>query len=291
MSNFKYRKLKLYFSESGYLKSPYLIQRLEGSGTIVGVTALEHTVFVIRERASCVEVYSSAAFIKLPSIPVENLCNPTQIIACYQNSCLYISNERSSAYSMLYPSLILKVPFPQGNTVKWAVDDDPKGLCVTRNSNLLVTFSSSNIIKEFTPDGVLVNTISTKNERPIQIIQTAIGNYIVTTKLHIGYGYQYNLCTMEIDGTLSSIPNLADFTSVPTLAVDGSGHILLFDANKRSILFSNSSPLKFANELNLSSFKPVAPMYLDDKMGRLYVAAGGGQLLVVKLKAKLDFII
>ena len=81
--------------ESPYLGEPRLIASTAVNNGVCGVAFLDGSLFVVRDRSSVVEVYStSESLVPQRQVNVEQMTCPTSIVACTSANCLFVSDSQ-----------------------------------------------------------------------------------------------------------------------------------------------------------------------------------------------------
>ena len=93
-------------------------------------------------------------------LSVPGLREGVDITSCGRQKCLYVADGGRSVVHRVCPG---------GGTTVWSLNDKPTSLSVTRSAgcdtprsaagNLLVTFSASGMLRQYSPDGRLVRQI------------------------------------------------------------------------------------------------------------------------------------
>jgi len=111
--------------------------------------------------------------------------------SCEHYCCIYISDGCDECIHRLDA---------QGAATQWPVNDEPYGLSVNAEHNLLVTCPAAPKIKEFTTDGHMVRTVSLPGDviNPWHTVQVQSGQFIVC------HGYHgdavHRVCMISADG-------------------------------------------------------------------------------------------
>jgi len=86
--------------------------------------------------------------------------SPWSLATCDRHQCLYVSDDGTQPY------VVHRIDVRNSSCSKWSVSAVPHGLSVTRDSNVLVTLCSANIIAEHKTDGQLIREIKLDNSDP-----------------------------------------------------------------------------------------------------------------------------
>src|SRR6218665_3446602 len=146
------------FSEKlRYTSDPVLDQTIktkaweEQKKGIGGLTILDKELFVVIDKSSQFEVYSSMQLSLSRQWKLNELLYPTDIVSCNRNKCLYINDYNGPGQL----KQILRVD-PNGNLInKWSTGEDwGWGLSVTHESNVILTSYQKNKLIEYSPEGL-----------------------------------------------------------------------------------------------------------------------------------------
>ena len=160
------------FTVDPYLRRPVLIHTIpRGQQPVFGVTILFNEVFIVRSGSSEVEVYNSDTFNFVRCNEVNGLAQPWDLEACHINRCVYIADLDS-------PGWIHRVDL-NGTMTRWKVNDEPYGLSVNANHNILVTCREARKLKELTSQGDLVREVLLPEEMVHPIHAVGCRRFIV----------------------------------------------------------------------------------------------------------------
>jgi len=141
---------------------------------VKGVTSLAGEIYVLRgKERDQVEVYDVITYRLQRCLTVPNIRGlVVDMTSCEHYCCIYISE--------LDVECIHKLD-AQCTATQWPVNDEPIGLSVNTQHNLLVTCPLARKIKEFTTDGHIVRTVCLPGDviTPHHTVQTRSGQFIV----------------------------------------------------------------------------------------------------------------
>ena len=139
-----------------------------------GVTVLFNEVFIVRNGSPEVEVYDSDTFNLVRRIEMNFLAQPWDLEACRVYPCVYVTD-------LNIPGWIHRVGM-DGAIIRWNVNDEPYGLSVNTNHNIIVTCREARKLKEFTPSGDLVREVLLPEElvHPIHSIGFNLHEFVVS---------------------------------------------------------------------------------------------------------------
>jgi len=248
---------------------------LENDRTISGITVLDSMLYVVSQDSNSISVYSATEFQFLKHFAVDKLVNPSDIISCKFNKCLYICDWGKT-------TLIHRVKVSEEMAhFNWSTDKDFGCLSVTSEHTILLAGYVSNRLKEYTSNGELIRSIELENDfKPWHSIKLDCNNvhYVIcqgdtSSKYH-------RVCLIDFHGEIkNSFGGVAGSDKEQLhgpyhMAVDKNGGILVNDCNNSRILLL-SQDLKFIKEIITSSSSVLCRarrMFLDEDAGRLYVA-------------------
>ena len=141
---------------------------------VYGVTSLAGEIYVLRPKGGRdqVEVYDVITYHLQRCLTVSNARSFNDMTSCEHYCCIYISDPHAECIHRLDA---------QGAATQWPVNDEPAGLSVNTQHNLLVTCPVARKIKEFTTDGHIVRTVCPPGDviTPHHTVQTRSGQFIV----------------------------------------------------------------------------------------------------------------
>jgi len=148
---------------------------------IHGLTSLGRQLFVIRKKASYIEVYDIKTLKLLRLLTVNGLTTPQNIASCEETNTLFISDTITTLTSHIFTLKFHSNNFTQNDFYIWA-QIRAQGLSVNTASNILVTLADANEIREYTRTGELIDTIILQKNiaSPQHAIEISDGEYIVS---------------------------------------------------------------------------------------------------------------
>jgi len=192
--------------------------------------------------------------------------------SCGHNRCLYVSDYINDC--------VHRVDVDQGTVTQWPVSDGPCGMAVSATThNVLVTCHDVSTVKEFTPHGDPVRTVTLADEvvNPWHTIQLTSGQFIVC---HGGLEDPvHRVCRLDVDGCIvQSVggppgSTFAEQLNVPWhLAVDQDEFIFVADHDNRRVVLL-SPTLEYIREVVSRDRLKWDPhrLWVDAVRRRLYV--------------------
>jgi len=148
---------------------------MSGGESVRGVTSLGEEIYLLRAKDSGrdqVEVYDVISYRLLRCLTVPNSRGFFDMTSCANLLRLYICDP--------YVKCIHRLDL-HGNAEQWPVSDEPVGLSVNTNHNLIVTCRQVGKIKEFSPRGELLRDVILPDDvtNPLHAIQLTSGQFIV----------------------------------------------------------------------------------------------------------------
>ena len=134
--------------QSTFSQDPKLISTLQFGSPVRGIVVVKRELYVVTKRSSDVKVYDAVTFEFKTKLHVTGLSDPFSITAI--NQSLFISNN---GYVHQIDIADKKV------NIKWRIGGSSNRLSVTEQENVLVTLFESNLLREYTPSGVLLKSI------------------------------------------------------------------------------------------------------------------------------------
>jgi len=114
----------------------------------MGVTSLGDEVFLLRnKRRDKVEVYDAITYRLLRCLNIPDCHGFTDMTSCEHHHCVYIGDPGDNCMHRVDV---------HGAAIQWAVNDEPNGLSVNKEHNLLVTCRVVRKVKEFSTLGDLL---------------------------------------------------------------------------------------------------------------------------------------
>ena len=218
-----------------------------------GFTILDKELFVVSDESSKVQVYDSMKFSFSRRWKLKEFIDPTDIVSCNRNKCLYVFDYKGDHQS----KEILRVD-PNGKLIKkWSTgDDDGFRLSVTHEWNVVLTVENKNKLNEYSPDGQLIREINLSLHaginNPFHAIKLANGQYVVS---HGDDGDDtHRVCVVSSDGKLKKSfggepgSTIGQMNLPYSLFVDGNGFVMVADHNNNRVLLLDSD-LQFKREI------------------------------------------
>ena len=249
-----------------------LVHTLPEGLPVGGVTSLGEEIYLLRWKAARdqVEVYDVISYRLLRCLTVPNSRGFTDITSCEHFLCLYIADPDVECIHRLDL---------QGNSTQRPVKDEPWGLSVNADDNLIVTCREVRKIKEFSPRGDLLRDVTLPDDviHPRHAIQLTNGQFIVC---HGDLDDPINrVCKVSEDGghiinSHSGQPgsNIGQYYVPRHLAVDDNEFVFVVDFNNRRVTLL-SPTLDYKRQVVSSDefkWRPFC-LCLDVQRGRLYV--------------------
>jgi len=249
-----------------------VVHTLPEGQEVCGVTSLAGEIHVLRPKGrDQVEVYDVITYRLQRCLTVPNSRSFDDMTSCEHYCCIYISDWDVECIHRLDA---------QGVATQWPVNDEPWGLSVNTNHNLVVTCDEAREIKEFTTDGHIVRTVCLPGDviNPFHTVETRSGQFIVCHgKVDDAV---HRVCMISADGrhivhSHGGQPGSGtDQYNVPVhLAVDNDGFIFVADRDSRRVTLL-SPTLHYVRQVvsrDQLKWKP-RRVYLDVDRKYLYVA-------------------
>jgi len=265
--------------------SPVVVHVIPKGENVGGVTSLGNDVFVVRsDNQQKIEVYDAKTFtiqryITVPGLPA--WC--PGLAACPYNNCLYASDIRNNG--------VHRVELSGSNVVmKLSVADDPRGLSVNSEHNLIVVSEGERKLQIFTTHGTLLQNIQLKTDikYPCHAVQLP-----TTSQFLVSHGYRdslHRVCLVEVDGAVvcsyggQEVSELTQLYVPSGLAVDGEGRVLVADMYYNRLMVIDQS-LSSAHEMSVNvdgGLDRPYSLWYDQSRRRLYIGEDyGGRVIVV----------
>ena len=126
------------------------IENMTSVPEVIGITASEKEIFVIRQSSSEIKVFDCDTFKFVRNISATGLRDPCDIT--YSENALFVGESASK--------LIHRIPLNSAESMSsWSVDYEWFSLSTMKSSNILVTSSSTFELMEYTTTGTLVREI------------------------------------------------------------------------------------------------------------------------------------
>ena len=253
---------------------------------IYGLTILNGDIILLRHKND-VELYEQATQSRKANITVPNLKLPADVAACSVNNCVYITDSEENCVHRV--AMIENFPVK-----KWLVNDEPSGVSITRQSNLLVACTLATSIKEYTTNGEQIREIILDLDlsHPRHALQFEVGRMVVCN------GFRrdplHRVCVVDMEGS----PELTfgSQRGAKALQLSQPSHMTLyknkylFVADQRNKRVSVLSPVldylgSFSGDEERSLVNPVR-VWVDEETESLYVVdklLTGGCILIFKL--------
>lgn len=268
----------------------HVVRRVDNQ--VVGVTADNYRMFVLRyPNRQQIEVYDTTAFQLQETLKIDGLTDDWSngLTACVTNNCIYVND---------YPACtVYKVTLAVDSrpaVTNWYVDDEPIGLSLNAECNLLITFHEVKKVVEYTPYGSLVREfylqLSDAKLRPFHAIQLT-GDRFVVCFCESTKSLQKSEDVVEMNSEGQVIVSYKNrlwsttrrrFDRPRHLAVDKTNdRIFVADRyNDRIVILyrSQNCAREFDTSSDCSKLRPKC-IYLDDRR-RLYVGDDHGRVVV-----------
>jgi len=152
-----------------------VVHTMSEGEVVVGVTSHCDEIYLLRWKASGgdeVEVYDVITYRLQRCLTVPNARGFNDMTSCEHCLCLYIADPGVECIHRLDL---------QGNAQQWPVRDEPVGLSVNADHNLIVTCIEVRKIKEFNPRGELVRHVILPGNviNPWHATQLTSGQFVV----------------------------------------------------------------------------------------------------------------
>ena len=239
---------------------------------VYGVTTLGEHVYVLRPKGGVdqVEVYDVITYRLQRCMTVPNAQAFTDMTSCEHFLCLYISDYIAKCVHRLDL---------EGNATKWPVSDEPWGLSVNADHNLIVTCDQVGKIKEFSSHGNLLREVRLPDDmcKPWHAIQLTSGQFIVC---HVDPEHAvHRVCKMCADGGEVHShggqrgSDTGQYDGPVRLAVDNNEFVFVVDVNNRRVTLL-SPTLEYVRQVVSRDLVEWGPnrLCLDAQRRRLYVA-------------------
>jgi len=254
------------------ITKPKIVDVINSDGMVCAMTVLGGQLFVVCYKQSKVDVYNrhDNRYVLFRHIQVADMKNPLDLVSCERNQCLYVSD--------MTLALIHKINVQNDSCSKWKVNGRPRGLSVTRSSNVLVTLWDVNRIEEYTTDGSLIRQINldVSIDHPWHCIELPTGQHVVC---HQGVK-QSRVCIVDTQGRIiHSYDGHQGQSGLQTiipayLTVDRDDNVLVVDWSNKRLVLLNSSLTHISTLSSLSpdqrAFRPYR-VHFDIQSSLLYV--------------------
>jgi DNA-binding beta-propeller fold protein YncE len=266
--------------------------RVRNGSSVVGVTSVDHRLFVLRERnKEYIEVYDLRTFTLQQTLQITGLENSdcNGLTACVINKCLYVSDHVSVT--------VYKIQLGVDNNIsKWLVGLGPRGLSINAACNLLVACYRDKKIQEYdTTNGSLVREICLesndgKSLDPWHVIQLTSGQFLVSSHVGDWSSGVHDVVEVDVNGRvvfsyrnqLQSTTKQNKSSLLRDLAVDKNNKcILVADYSNDRIVILSRSLNRCAREFDVTSvdggLKRPWCLHFDESQSRLFVGEYEGQ--------------
>jgi len=207
------------------------------------------------------------------------------MVGCGVNKCLYASgHDRNSIYKVAIGR--------QNNTLSsWSTSQssrstgrNPQGLSVTSSHNLLVVFSNSTVLNEYSTDGDLIREINFQLAGisvPVHAVQLSNDRYAV-----VHHRPRHQLSVVSSDGQLvqSYCGDAGNMNEPRGFAVYQAGRMFVADQNNNRILVVNCKTLSAFQLPTDCRLNGPYSIHCDSASRRLYIGEwNGGRIVCCKL--------
>jgi len=254
-----------------------VVHTLNEGEVVAGVTSLAGEIYVLRRKERYqVEVYDVITYRLQRCLNVPNARRFVDMTSCEHYCCIYISDRIAECR----PIHRLDA---QGAATQWPVNDEPWGLSVNLQHNLLVTCIEAGEIKEFTTDGHIVRTVELPGDviHPCHTVQTRSGQFIVCHGSHQRDDAVHRVCMISADGRHivhshhggQPGSDTDDYDGSVHLAVDNDEFVFVVDVYNRRVMLLSPTLHYVGQVVSTDQLKwwPLR-MYLDTQKRFLYVA-------------------
>jgi len=248
-----------------------MVRTLAEGQPVDGVTLLGDEIYLLRWKSvGEVEVYDAISYRLLRCLTVPNSRSFDDITSCKHFLCLYICDHDAESVHRLDL---------QDNATQWPVNDEPWGLSVNADHNLIVTCNEMRKIKEFNTRGDLLRDVTLPDDviNPWHAIQLASGQFIACHG--VPGDPVHRVCKISEDGrrvveSHGGQPgsNIGQYNVPRHLAVDDNEFVFVVDSNNRRVTLL-SPTLEYKRQVvTCDQFKwDPHRLYLDVQRRRLYV--------------------
>lgn len=227
-------------------------------GVVCSVTTLPGKIFVLCQNPTEVLVFENKEYSKHSKrIPVKEISNPVDTVACHQAGCLYITDVTSLS--------VWKVMTNDGKVTQWLQNVDlPYTLSLTLNGEVvMVRRGQSSTLEVHSPDGKKLHDIKLpqKISLPNHAVETSAGTFFVS------YGKENNFTGIfEIDKGGNTISYL-DFSYLPIVYVPDEVNSILEPLCKEIQLgYPRYLVLSKHDQLYAADFQNGGVMVLDSQL-------------------------
>ena len=238
---------------------------------VFGVTSLGEEIYLLRWKGR-VEVYDVINYCLQRYLTLPHASGSIDMTSCRHFMCLYIANDIARCIHRLDL---------QGNAEQWPVNDEPTGLSVNADHNLIVTCRRVRKIKEFSPRGELVRYVILPDDviNPWHAIQLTSGQFIVCHGRSLHNDQVHRVCKISLDGRHivqshggQSGPDTGQYKVPRHLAVDDNNSVLVLDLLNCRVTSLSPMLNHIRQVVSRNEFKWCPRrLYLDVQRRRLYV--------------------
>jgi hypothetical protein len=273
----------------------YAVVRRGVDDQVVGVTVNNCRLFVLRyPNHQQIEVYDTTTFKFQETMNIDGLSNDWSngLTACVSNNCIYMND-----YPQCTIHKVTLAADSRPEVIHWVVDDEPIGVSLNAERNLLIMLHAQTRLLEYSPNGSLVREIRLQlNDDklfPFHAIQLTRDRFVVCLcERDISHTMAEDVVEMNSEGLIIVVykdqlqsTTRRHFDRPRHLAVDSrKDRIFVADRyNDRIVILSRSQ--NRAREFDASSYcSDLRPkcLHLDDcrQTPRLYVGDDHGHVFV-----------
>jgi len=271
-------------SEYYFAEGPHIVHTFPRDNDVRGVALLNNELYVLRDRDDDqVDIYSTTDFTLLSYLSVRGVSGRSMrdITACERKRCIYISDNGMSC--------VHRVRLDAGMSVnKWRLGGgSPRGLSLTRSSNLLVTCSDwrgkdCKLLELSSDSGDCVREIRLESciDWLWHGIELDSGQYIVCCGTR---AMNSRLCQVDSEGRVTERNSSDEGLSCPChLAVDVDGSVFVANAGDKYVPQCDAA-LKFVGIIIKHKLHSPQRLCVDHVKRCLYVGQTDGNVIVVQL--------
>lgn len=242
------------------------------------MTSLNNELYVARTDLSDVEVYDIYSFNRLRTQSIRGLGVAVDMASCIHHHCVYIADQ---LYGVVHRITTRRPTASESGVVElqqWPVGDRPAGLSVNSSTNVLVTCPDSRRIKEFSSKGKPLRSIQLATD----FVNVTHAVQLASDRLVVSHGDSTDsvcrICIVDTEGKIIRSyggrrgSGRGQLDSPIRVAV--CGFVFVLDFGNRRVLRLGPS-LRGAGEVistGSAGLNWPLRMWLDDELGRLYVA-------------------
>ena len=251
-----------------------LVHKLPEGLPVAGVTSLEDEVYLLRGKdVDHVEVYNAINYRLLRCLSVPNARSFNDMTSCKHFLCLYIADPGVDCVHRLDL---------QGKAAQWPVNDEPWGLSVNADHNVIVMCRTVHKIKEFSSRGDILREVTLPDDvhNSLHSIQLTNGQFIVCHGSNRRGAPIHRVCKISKDGcqVLESHgeqggSSIGQYDVPRHLAVDDNEFVFVVDLGNRRVTLL-SPTLEYKRQVVACDQVQGRPerLHLDAQRRRLYVA-------------------